>query len=359
MVEIHRELHAVEDVDVETEVLVDGFLPFEIRVAELFEDRAGPEEILVGGVVDVGSRSRVGVEILVSGVTDRETQLQQVKPFGLAPRLVVDVPSHAHGPRRREEVLRTENRRSVHTQAGVEQITVAVGVVAVEIEARAAADPVRVARLVALLETFGERGILVQVARESEDLVAGVLLRARTEIPAADGIDLMMAEKPAVGDGDIAVVAHQVGLFRRVGALGGRTVEIGVRGRLERLALGDALIQGETPADLQRGHGTPDDREIVAQSEVLRHVGVDHAAELVERVVDELLRHGIRLQKLRNLPVLAVFAVIGIGLGESREGDRLALALHGIETEIVRKDQLVGTVDEPVIPFSEPFMMPF
>lgn len=155
-----------------------------------------------------------------------------------------------------------------------------------------------------------------------------------------------MAEKPAVGDGDIAVVAHQVGLFRRVGALGGRTVEIGVRGRLERLALGDALIQGETPADLQRGHGTPDDREIVAQSEVLRHVGVDHAAELVERVVDELLRHGIRLQKLRNLPVLAVFAVIGIGLGESREGDRLALALHGIETEIVRKDQLVGTVDE-------------
>ena len=155
-----------------------------------------------------------------------------------------------------------------------------------------------------------------------------------------------MAEKPAVGDGDIAVVAHQIGLFRRVGALGGRTVEIGVRGRLERLALGDALIQGETPADLQRGHGTPDDREIVAQSEVLRHVGVDHAAELVERVVDELLRHGIRLQKLRNLPVLAVFAVIGIGLGESREGDRLALALHGIEAEIVRKDQLVGAVDE-------------
>ena len=94
VVEIHRELHAVEDVDVETEVLVDGFLPFEIRVAELFEDRAGPEEILVGGVVDVGSRSRVGVEILVSGVTDREAQLQQVEPFGLAPRLVVDVPPH-------------------------------------------------------------------------------------------------------------------------------------------------------------------------------------------------------------------------------------------------------------------------
>lgn len=119
----------------------------------------------------------------------------------------------------------------------------------------------------------------MQVARESENLIAGVLLRARTEIPATDGIDLVMTEKPAVGDGEITVVAHHVGLFRRVGALGGRAVEIGVCGRLERFTLRDRLVQGKTPADLQRGHGTPDDREIITQSEILRHVGVDHLAE--------------------------------------------------------------------------------
>ena len=155
-----------------------------------------------------------------------------------------------------------------------------------------------------------------------------------------------MAEKPAVGDRDIAVVAHHIGLFRRIGAFGGRTVEIGVCGRLERLALGDRFVQAEPPADLQRGHRAPDDREVVAQPEVLRHVGVDHLAELVEGVVDELLRHGIGLQELRNLPVLVVLAVIGIGLGKGRKGDRLTFALHGIEAEVVREDQLVGTVDQ-------------
>lgn len=149
-----------------------------------------------------------------SGFRDYRSRsaFQQVDPFDLAPRLVVDVPAHAHGPRRREKVLRAENRRSVHAQAGIEQVAVAVGVVAVEIETRAAADTVGIARFIALLEALGERRILVQVAREAENLIAGVLLRTRTEIPAADGIDLVMAEKPAVGDRDIAVVAHHIGL---------------------------------------------------------------------------------------------------------------------------------------------------
>ena len=149
-------------IKIETEVLIDGFLPFEIRGCELFEDRAIPKRFSrVGGVVDVGSRSRVCVEILVSGVTDREAQLQQVEPFGLAPRLSCGCSTpHLRAQCRREEVLETENRR-IRPYAGWRRTDNGwvVGVVAVEIEARAAADPVRVARLVALLKP-SENGIL-------------------------------------------------------------------------------------------------------------------------------------------------------------------------------------------------------
>ena len=91
---IHRQFQtSIQKLHINTEILVDRLLPFQIIISPTGNHRAQPKRVRITRRVPVHVHRDISIEILVSRVTYRKTQFQEIQPIhALEKSLVMHVP---------------------------------------------------------------------------------------------------------------------------------------------------------------------------------------------------------------------------------------------------------------------------
>ena len=83
----------------------------------------------------ISRESLISGKVLITGIADRRTQLEQLEQVRAAHKLfLVNVPTYTHRPRIAETVARPEHGSPVAPIVNVEQITVVIRVSTIQIE---------------------------------------------------------------------------------------------------------------------------------------------------------------------------------------------------------------------------------
>ena len=134
--DIHRYIQTiVEHGYIRPYRIIQSVLPLKVGISQSRYQNTRTEYIGHPSIELISRESLISGKVLITGIADRRTQLEQLKQVRTAHKLfLVNVPTYTHRPRIVETVTRPEHGSSVAPIVYVKQITVVIRVSTIQIE---------------------------------------------------------------------------------------------------------------------------------------------------------------------------------------------------------------------------------
>ena len=134
--DIHRYIQTiVEHGYIRPYRIIQSVLPLKVGISQSRYQNTRTEYIGHPSIELISRESLISGKVLITGIADRRTQLEQLKQVRAAHKLfLVNIPTYTHRPRIAKTVARPEHGSSVAPIVYVEQITVVIRVSTIQIE---------------------------------------------------------------------------------------------------------------------------------------------------------------------------------------------------------------------------------
>ncbi len=321
-----------------------------VGIAESRDQYPGTEDVRHPSVKLIRSESLISREILISGITYRRTQFEQLEQFRTAHKLLLMyIPSYTYRPSIAEAVTRSEHGRSVATVIHVEQISVVVSISAIQIEADGPCSALGIRRFASVGIAIGKRRRAELVFRKSVCLVS-VTGGSRTgEIETSHKIEhVHLTQQLTVCDRQVAFISERRsgGVVVRPFLRLAHAVKISMQRRQTGFRRDGSLRHTEFGTRTQVGRSKPFGYEVIRKPEFITPVVI------VQPGVPQRIGNGSFLRILRLIQILVyssgriVFAIIRIGqsvLGKEHHGVRRFQIIY---CQLITELKLPGAVNQ-------------